>query len=72
MPIDRRLDVPGGAYFFTLTLRDRRRRLLTELLISDAKDVDAPIASIHWNPFRYEGPEARSGDGSLLLPCTVL
>ncbi len=28
---------------------------MTEDIIRDAEDVDAPIAPIHWNPFRYTG-----------------
>lgn len=34
MPNYRRLFVPGATYFFTLNLRDRRRRLLTEEIAS--------------------------------------
>jgi putative transposase len=34
MPNCRRLYVPGATYFFTLNLRDRRRRLLTDEIVS--------------------------------------
>jgi len=30
MPKNRRLFVPGGTYFFTVALQDRRSRLLTD------------------------------------------
>jgi hypothetical protein len=40
--------VPGGTFFFTVTLLERRRKLLTETYLSFHRFVERGIYNLDW------------------------